>query len=314
MLPPLVSVITSTYNRSNVLAYAIRTVLWQTLQDWELIVVGDACTDDTAKVVASFRDPRIRFINLEKNVGEQSGPNNAGGALVRGRYVAYLNHDDLWMPHHLETALDNLEQERSDLVFALTCIVCRAGPNVLGWATPTGSYEPFISVPASAWVFRRELISEIGPWRSCYECRRVPSQDWLLRAWRNGKTMKQVTRLTVIAIQSGNRPGSYANREEAEHRAYFEAMRDDTAFLEKQLTGLLVTSFIGNVVTGNGFMVWPFLLRAAKNLTRGALSTVGLSLGDVKSLVVYPRKGSFIDHLRHVRGLPPIERTSRRVK
>ena len=56
------------YNRSNVLRFAIETVLAQTLEDWELWVIGDACTDDTEDVVASFGDERLHFVNLEQNV------------------------------------------------------------------------------------------------------------------------------------------------------------------------------------------------------------------------------------------------------
>ena len=73
-----ISIITATYNRSNLLAYAINSVLRSTYEDWELIVVGDACTDDTESVVNAFGDPRIQFYNLEENFGEQSGPNNIG--------------------------------------------------------------------------------------------------------------------------------------------------------------------------------------------------------------------------------------------
>ena len=90
-----VSIITATYNRSEVLKWAIRSVLAQTFCDWELIVVGDACTDDTEQVVASFTDPRIRFVNRSTSFGEQSGPNNDGFFLANGRLIAYLNHDDL---------------------------------------------------------------------------------------------------------------------------------------------------------------------------------------------------------------------------
>jgi glycosyltransferase involved in cell wall biosynthesis len=54
---PEISVIIATYNRSNVLALTIRTVLWQTFPDWELIVVGDHCTDDTEDVVRGFPNP-----------------------------------------------------------------------------------------------------------------------------------------------------------------------------------------------------------------------------------------------------------------
>ena len=75
---PLVSIITATYNRSNVLAYTLRSALRSTVADWEHLVIGDACTDDTALVVAGLGDARVRFHNLAENFGEQSGPNNAG--------------------------------------------------------------------------------------------------------------------------------------------------------------------------------------------------------------------------------------------
>ena len=74
--PPLVSVVTATYNRSHVLRAAIASLLGQTLADWEQIVVDDACSDDTEQAIAAFADPRLRFVNLPVNIGEQSGPNN----------------------------------------------------------------------------------------------------------------------------------------------------------------------------------------------------------------------------------------------
>ena len=80
IVPGLVSVVIATYNRSNVLRLAIETVLWQTYTNWEIVVVGDCCTDDTAEVVASFKAPRVRFYNLRENFGEQSGPNNFGSS------------------------------------------------------------------------------------------------------------------------------------------------------------------------------------------------------------------------------------------
>ena len=62
---PTVSVIMATYNRSNIIGYAIGSLLRSSFADWELIVVGDACTDDTESVVSSFADPRIRFIKVD---------------------------------------------------------------------------------------------------------------------------------------------------------------------------------------------------------------------------------------------------------
>jgi glycosyltransferase involved in cell wall biosynthesis len=309
---PLVSVITATYNRSNVLRYAIESVLWQTVTDWELIVVGDACTDDTADVVAAFADSRIRFVNLEKNVGEQSGPNNAGGRLARGRCIAYLNHDDLWVPQHLELALGVLEQDQCDLVFSLMCRVRRGMASQLVCNAPAGQYEPYLLFPASSWMFRRELLREVGPWNYCKDCRLPPSQDWLRRAWKAGKRMRQVPRLTVIVIASGGRPQSYSRREEQEHRQYFEALREDPRFLEKELTSMLVFASAGHFETSATFAVWPFVTRAAKNSARAFLHLLGISAWNLAHLARYPRRGSYINHLRRIRGLASLDKASGR--
>src|SRR4029077_16679146 len=91
-----------TYNRSRVLRHAVASVLGQSFADFELLVVGDGCTDDSAAVVAGFADPRLRWINLPANSGHQSAPNNEGLRQAKGELIAYLGHDDLWLPHHLQ--------------------------------------------------------------------------------------------------------------------------------------------------------------------------------------------------------------------
>jgi glycosyltransferase involved in cell wall biosynthesis len=85
---------------------------------WELVIVGDGCTDDTAEEVASFGDGRIRFVNLPRRSGDQSLPHNHGVALARGRYIAFLNHDDLYLPDHLATCVAELDRSGADLVWA----------------------------------------------------------------------------------------------------------------------------------------------------------------------------------------------------
>src|SRR5258708_11567416 len=162
---PAVTVIVATYNRSNILRYAISTVLWQTRADWELLVVGDGCTDDSAEVVAGFDDPRIRYVDLSPRVGDQSGPTNAGIALARGRYVALLNHDDLWFPDHLERALETLERTGADFTFTLQL---EADPDSrwrINASYPGGHFDPIVPPNASTWGFRRELAAQTGPLR-----------------------------------------------------------------------------------------------------------------------------------------------------
>src|SRR4051812_3572761 len=98
---PFFSVVLATYNRSRFIVPTIRSILNQTEQSFELIVVGDACDDDTAAVVSSLASPRIVWRNLAARCGSQSGPNNEGIALARGQWIAYIGHDDVWSPDHL---------------------------------------------------------------------------------------------------------------------------------------------------------------------------------------------------------------------
>ena len=71
---PRVSVLIATYNYSSVLHYAVASVLRQSFRDFELIVAGDCCTDDSEAVVQSFGDARVRWLNLSENSGSKSLP------------------------------------------------------------------------------------------------------------------------------------------------------------------------------------------------------------------------------------------------
>jgi glycosyltransferase involved in cell wall biosynthesis len=291
---PEVSIITATYNRSNVLAYAIKSVLWSTFTDWELLVVGDACTDDTEQVVASFRDHRICFINLEHNTGDQSGPNNEGFRQSRGRYIAYLHHDDLWFPDHLETAVRGIEESGADLVFTLICSVASTGIKNLKGLTPTGRYEPHIDLPPSCWLLRRELIEENGPWRFYRECYNVPSQEWLFRAWKLGKEMRLIPKMTVLAIPANYRKGAYADREVNENQLYYERIAKEPDFRERELT----EGFLSYAGRYSGLEVVRWFRRGVYNFFLRCCLELGLHPFSVIFFMRSPRKGGLIDRRR----------------
>ncbi len=297
---PLVSIVTATYNRSGVLRTAIASAQRSTVEDYEHLVIGDACTDDSREVVASFGDPRLSFHNLEGNLGEQSGPNNAGCRLARGKYIAFLNHDDLWFEDHLSACLEHIEATGADLVCALGLALRPQGSYEIMGALPEGRYEPYFWVPASLWLFRRELAEEVGPWRYFKDCRLVPSQDWLVRAWGRGKRVMSVPRLTVIAIQSGSRPGSYTKPDSPEHEACLARMVNDPRMREKELTSVALALYAENRST----RVWPHLRRALGRALFGIAFALGLT--PVKLFSAFWRKGSQIDALRRTRGLPTI--------
>src|SRR5438034_6974226 len=83
---PRVTVVMATYNWSTVLPYSIGSALRQTFTDFELLVVGDGCPDDSAEVVAAIDDPRVRWINLPANSGHQSAP----AAALRSRMTTKI--------------------------------------------------------------------------------------------------------------------------------------------------------------------------------------------------------------------------------
>jgi glycosyltransferase involved in cell wall biosynthesis len=105
----LVSIIMPSYNTGRFLAESIRSVLAQTYENWELIVVDDCSTDDTDAVVAGFTDPRIRYIKNEKNSGAAQSRNRALRE-AKGRWIAFLDSDDLWEPEKLALQVEFMER------------------------------------------------------------------------------------------------------------------------------------------------------------------------------------------------------------
>jgi glycosyltransferase involved in cell wall biosynthesis len=87
---PAITVAIATYNWSRALRCAIRSVLLQTMQDFEVLVVGDGCTDDSAAVVAEFDDPRLRWHNFDQNHGGQWAANNFANENAAADWIAYL--------------------------------------------------------------------------------------------------------------------------------------------------------------------------------------------------------------------------------
>src|SRR5690348_13147078 len=102
-----VSVIIPTHNRSDFLRNAITSVLNQTYQDFEIIVVDDGSTDNTSEVVANFSDERITFIRHDTNKGG-SAARNTGILASKCDYIAFLDDDDEWLPDKLRKQMEIL--------------------------------------------------------------------------------------------------------------------------------------------------------------------------------------------------------------
>ena len=97
----LVSIIMPSYNTAPYIGETIQSVLNQTYQNWEIIIMDDCSTDNTDEVVASIKDERIKYFHNEKNSGAAVSRNRALRE-AQGRWIAFLDSDDIWMPEKLE--------------------------------------------------------------------------------------------------------------------------------------------------------------------------------------------------------------------
>ena len=104
---PTVTVIIPTYNRCNLLAHAIDSVLRQSYKDFELLVIDDGSTDNTRQAVADIKNNRIKYFH--KNNGGASSARNLGLKNTQGQFICFLDSDDLWPNNFLQTMTANLQ-------------------------------------------------------------------------------------------------------------------------------------------------------------------------------------------------------------
>ncbi|TPM02178.1 glycosyltransferase family 2 protein [Mesorhizobium sp. B2-3-10] len=293
---PLVSVVIATHNRPAALRQTLFSVLRQTLQDFEILVIGDDCRPETPAIIAEFADPRIFYIDLPVNFGEQSGPNNIGFARARGRLVAVLNHDDLWFPDHLAATTGWIDATGADVVIARGAIIepVRTRDDALKTSIygmgKDGFYDPVVTAGyGSAQVVRRASLDWLGPWRPASECSCESSQDWLFRAWRKGAVIATMPHLTVLSIFSGQRSGSYLDDTAMEQEELIDRMRIPDDLRVKVLAAAAV----------------PSRLKKSSYLKRRVWAACGVHPRSVEFRRKYQR-GAFVSMLRKVRGLPPM--------
>lgn len=103
----LISIIVPTYNRAHLIGETIQSVIDQTYKHWELIIVDDGSTDETKKIVDEFNDERIQYLSIE-HCGVLGKVRNRGINSSKGDHIAFLDSDDLWLPHKLDYQLSLL--------------------------------------------------------------------------------------------------------------------------------------------------------------------------------------------------------------
>jgi glycosyltransferase involved in cell wall biosynthesis len=133
---PKVSVIIPTHNRATMLKRAIESVLAQSYQDFELIIVSDGATDETDSLVEGWDDRRIRYFKHAHSKGA-SAARNTGIKNSRGAYLAFLDDDDEWLPFHLESLVDKMDDSEPKVGLVYGWIDYYEGKRVIRQRHPT---------------------------------------------------------------------------------------------------------------------------------------------------------------------------------
>lgn len=171
----MISVIIPLYNKEPHIAKTLKSVLDQSFQDFEIIVVNDGSTDNGPAIVKSFPDPRIRIVS-QSNSGVAAA-RNKGIFEARGEFVAFLDADDLWMPAYLESLMNLATQFPDCDVFASSYLIREANGNSfsaiirnLPFDSESGVLSNYFKVAAtsnppiwtSAVMVRHKAITDIG--------------------------------------------------------------------------------------------------------------------------------------------------------
>lgn len=185
MRPDLVSVMMPVYNAEGYIAQAIGSVLSQTIPNWELVIVNDGSKDRSADIAAGFSDPRIKLIH-QPNGGEASARNTALDN-VQGEYLAFLDADDVFLPHHLEVAHGRLARSPDlDGVYTdgyhidqhgtrMKSLTSRRRGPFEGWVFEQAVRASDVLGPPTSVVLRRRLILQH---HLDFDTRIVIGPDW----------------------------------------------------------------------------------------------------------------------------------------
>lgn len=156
----LVSVVIPTYNRAYCIERAIRSVINQSYNNLEIIVVDDASTDNTKELVSRIQDRRIKYISHSQRLGA-SAARNTGIKMAKGDFVAFLDSDDEYLPQKIEKNLDFIKNTswRIGMVASLYYVIEKDNIHI--------SSEGYINLKRyipllSTWLIKKEVFSKIG--------------------------------------------------------------------------------------------------------------------------------------------------------
>ena len=210
-MPPKMSVLMSVYNGARYLRIAVDSVLGQTFEDFEFIIVDDGSTDDSIEILSAYDDPRIRLISNEENIGLTRSL-NIGLEIARGDYVARMDPDDICVPERFERQVEYLDSSRKVGVIGSQMTVI----NEVG--TPLRTFEVPTSHSMIVWtlffkrafghpsvMMRKSIVESVGGYDESYRY----AQDYGL--WIRLLGVTQFASMPEVLVLYRTHPGTISN-------------------------------------------------------------------------------------------------------
>ena len=220
MNDPKVTVLMSAYNGARYLRDAIESILGQTFTNFEFLIINDCSTDRSGEILRGFRDPRIRIINNEKNIGLTRSLNR-GLTQARGQYIARLDADDISHPERLAKQVRHLDAYPEVGLLATAWETIDEGENWLGISGKglhseaiyyTLTFCNFTVGPDV--MYRRDLVMDLGGYDEAVRF----AQDYDL--WTRISRLAKVDHLPETLIKKRCRPDNISSRLKAEQTEY----------------------------------------------------------------------------------------------
>lgn len=208
---PTVSFVIATYARPNALRCTLQSLILQDYKDWNALVIGDCCSEETELALRNLGDSRISYYNLPVRFGEQSGPNSLGLSQASGEVVTFLNHDDLLVKDHISYGLDQMKRSSADFFIGKAANATQllgSQPIVTDTLPRSTDLRRLLTPPlyafdpSSFWLVKTDYARKVGYWRPATTISRTPLSNWLLRAWGLGGAFVFGDRITGIRLRT----------------------------------------------------------------------------------------------------------------
>ena len=134
---PLISILTPAYNHKKYIAQTIRSVLSQTYQNWEWVILDDGSTDETGDIITRFKESRIRYFFQEHaGIANLTKTYNKAFAMCNGEFIAMLDSDDYWADYKLEMQIERFDSPDTVLSYGVCCLVNQEGKKIMCSSLP----------------------------------------------------------------------------------------------------------------------------------------------------------------------------------